>query len=131
MFYSRYPSEWEPEFDNHGNVINDIEPVRPEATIFLKSSLQGDFLKDKGTMKQISLRIPESTFYDIEALAEVGSLSRNAVILALISSGKELLNDQIGNNTRQELNKICRDLERKDWEKAKEKTEEQEQEQGE
>ena len=75
MFYSRYPSEWEPEFDNHGNVINDIEPVRPEATIFLKSSLQGDFLKDKGTMKQVSLRIPESMFYDIEALAEVGSVA--------------------------------------------------------
>lgn len=131
MFYSRYPSEWEPEFDNHGNVINDIEPVRPEATIFLKSSLQGDFLKDKGTMKQISLRVPESMFYDIEALAEVGSLSRNAVILALISSGKELLNDQIGNTTRQELNKIFRELERKDWEKAKEKTEGQEQEQSE
>lgn len=131
MFYSRYPLDWQPEFDNHGNVINDIEPVRPEATIFLKSSLQGDFLKDKGTMKQISLRIPESTLYDIEALAEVGSLSRNAVILALISSGKELLNDQIGNTTRQELNKICRDLERKDLEKAKEKVEGQEQEQGE
>ena len=127
MFYSRYPSVWEPEFDNHGNVINDIEPVRTEATICLKSSLQGDFLKDKGTMKQVSLRIPESMFYDIEALAEVGSLSRNAVILALISSGKELLNDQIGYQTRDELNKIYRDLERKEREERKEKEKAQEQ----
>jgi hypothetical protein len=47
--------------------------------------------------------------------------------LALISSGKELLNDQIGNTTRQELNKIYRDLERKEWEKLKEKTEEEQQ----
>ncbi len=131
MFYSRYPSEWEPEFDQYGNVINDIEPIKPEATIFLKSSLQGDFLKDKGSMKQISLRVPEAMFYDIEALAQVGSLSRNAIILALISSGKELLNDQIGATTRQELNKICRDLEQKDYEERKQKEKAQEQEQGE
>lgn len=131
MFYSRYPSEWEPEFDQYGNVINDIEPIKPEATIFLKSSLQGDFLKDKGSMKQISLRVPEATFYDIEALAQVGSLSRNAIILALISSGKELLNDQIGAATRQELNKICRDLEQKDYEERKQKEKAQEQEQSE
>lgn len=126
MFNSRYPSEWEPQFDNHGNVINDIEPVKPEATIFLKSSLQGDFLKDKGTMKQISLRVPEAMFYDIEALSEVGSLSRNAVILALISSGKELLNDQIGSSTRQELNKICRELQHAEWEKLKQEQEDAE-----
>lgn len=117
MFYSRYPSDWVPEFNLHGEVINDIEPVRPEATIFLKSSLQGDFLKDKAS-KQVSLRVPESMLYDIDALAELGSLSRNAVILALISSGKELLNDQIGNSTRNELNAIYRELERKDKEKA-------------
>lgn len=109
MFYDRYPSDWEPVFDNFGNVINELEPVKPDATIFLRSTLQGDFLKDSGKVKQVSLRIPENLFYDIEALAELGGISRNAVILSLISSGKDLLNDHISNDTRRNLNKIYRE----------------------
>lgn len=117
MFYDRYPSDWQPEFDNFGNVINELEPIKPDATIFLRSTLQGDFLKDNGKVKQVSLRIPENLFYDIEALAELGGISRNAVILSLISSGKDLLNDHISNDTRRNLNKIHRekqDLDKED-----------------
>ncbi len=112
MFYSdRFPPYWEPQFDNHGNCINEPKFETPDATIFLKSSLQGEFSDNSSSdIKQISLRLPVELYADIEAVSRSGTLSRNSVIVSLLTSGCALLSDSLSQETINKLNSLSRQI---------------------
>ncbi len=121
MFRSKYPDHWEPDFDGMGQLINEPEAKIPDSTIFLRSSLQGDLVDtDKGAYKQTSIRLPLALYSDIEAIAQSGTLSRNAVIVSLLASGRDNLSNHISTNTINHLNKLAREILRSEKESNEE-----------